>query len=376
MNINLVAMCYRGSYFYRQYGPAIRDLQVLLTLKQFENVSVTVIERPITIHERVLGKLYNKALESDHNIEVYDTTVFDLLGPLRRRQWFQKSVPKFLDKILPSLLRDDMLNIFLDFMPVGTPTQQSLEGWFYWYDFVDNFTKHNRFNRLEREAASRKYAFVRHNAKLLTFVTEQCRENVDPGNITGVTTKVLTNKLFLDPTSGSNNVPRSVDKIFDFGFVGFITDKIDLPAITSISKSHSVAIYGDFYDESVKSKLVGIPNVTLFGGFEYGDLPHICRTFKVGLLPYLAEKSHDGSPLKLYEYLRHGRPILTSLDYEITHENFIINYGNLGLGSEVLSKILSYSGSPFICDLLTEQDYLDFSLRQVLELIVRQSTVA
>ncbi len=58
MEINLVAFCYRGSYFYEKYGPAVRDLQMLITLAQMEGVSVTLLERPISMYERVLGKFF------------------------------------------------------------------------------------------------------------------------------------------------------------------------------------------------------------------------------------------------------------------------------------------------------------------------------
>ena len=78
MEINLVAFCYRGSYFYEKYGPAVRDLQMLITLAQMEGVSVTLLERPISMYERVLGKFFQK--------EFWTTTIYEYT--IKRRSIF------------------------------------------------------------------------------------------------------------------------------------------------------------------------------------------------------------------------------------------------------------------------------------------------
>ena len=367
MEINLVAFCYRGSYFYKKYGPAVRDLQILITLAQMEGVSVTLLERPISMYERVLGKFFPEGVLDDYNIRLYDKTSFDIFGPLKFRLWWEHSVRSYLADILPRLKKDAAVNVFLDFMPIGAPKHETLDGWYYWYDFIDNFTKHNRYSEAERQAVQRKYVFATERAHLLTFVSKDCLENVTSGRSVSGKTIVVTNKVFEDlgpsvTNAGSNESSR---KHFDFGFIGFVTDKIDIDFITRLAGNFTVGIYGDFYDREVKATLESLDNVWLLGGFHYAQLFTICETFKVGLLPYRQEVSHDGSPLKLYEYLRYRKPVLTSIDYELTDDRYIINYRKKEVTDEVLTETIQLSGNKGIANLLSDDDYFSKPLGEI-----------
>ena len=369
MRINIVAITYRDAYFFQKYGPAVRDLQILLTLSELDNVTISLLDRPVSLYERALGKIFRPSTFSEYDIEVYDTTSFDLLGPLRRRLWWNKAIPCFLDGMLPKLKDDGAINVFLDFMPIGIPSAKSLEGWIYWYDYIDNFTKHNRFSAIERRFVEDKYCFVKDHAQLLTFVSSECLANVCFSGTVSAERRVLTNKLFIDRV-GAKQYPR-VDGYgepkFDFGFIGFVTDKLDIEFIARLSVGYSVAIYGDFYDRKVKAKLAGLANVFLLGGFRYQNLPKICRSFKVGLLPYREDRSHDGSPLKLYEYLRYLRPVISSINYEITDDTYIKNYQLNELTDEDFNKLLDLSGSEEIGLLLKEDDFLITPLAQIVQ---------
>ena len=367
MEINLVAFCYRGSYFYKKYGPAVRDLQILITLAQMEGVSVTLLERPISMYERVLGKFFPKGVLDDYHIRMYDKTSFDFFGPIKFRLWWEQSVKSYLANILPRLKKDAAVNVFLDFMPIGIPKHETLDGWYYWYDFIDNFTKHNRYSEAERQAVQRKYVFATERADLLTFVSTDCLENVTFGRSVIGKTSVVTNKVFegVGPSVTNTGLNESSRKVFDFGFIGFVTDKIDIEFIKRLAGKFTVGIYGDFYDGKVKSKLQSLDNVWLLGGFHYAELLMICETFKVGLLPYRQEIYHDGSPLKLYEYLRYCKPVLTSIDYELTDERFIVNYRKKEVTDETLIQVIQLSGNKGIAELLSDDDYFSKPLREI-----------
>ena len=105
----------------------------------------------------------------------------------------------------------------------------------------------------------------------------------------------------------------------------------------------------------------------MLGGFRYQNLPKICRSFKVGLLPYREDRSHDGSPLKLYEYLRYLRPVISSINYEITDDTYIKNYQLNELTDEDFNKLLDLSGSEEIGLLLKEDDFLITPLAQIVQ---------
>ena len=113
-------------------------------------------------------------------------------------------------------------------------------------------------------------------------------------------------------------------------------------------------------------------NVKLLGGFHYRQLSKICETFKVGLLPYRQEVSHDGSPLKLYEYLRYRKPVLTSIDYELTDEKYIVNYRNRALTDDALEQMIRLSGNEDVAHLLSDDDYFGKPLREIVSSLIGQ----
>ena len=206
--------------------------------------------------------------------------------------------------------KKDDYNVVLDFLPIGF-----LPGWvrnvdFYWYDAIDNFTKHNRYTDREKNLVEEKYKFVSANADLITGVSEGIRNQFPRGYV------VIPNAL-LEDYSCVEHRPA-----FDFGFIGFITDKFDVGAVKKLAESgYKVAVYGEFYDGVVESALLRVEGVYLFGKFRGADVPGILSSFKVGLIPYLVDRMHDESPLKLYQYLSSGLPVMSSFDFGVESEN-------------------------------------------------------
>jgi len=59
-------------------------------------------------------------------------------------------------------------------------------------------------------------------------------------------------------------------------------------------------------------RVAGLPNVHVLGRRPYADLPSYMRAFDVCLNPYLLdETARNCSPLKLYEYLASGKPVVS-----------------------------------------------------------------
>ncbi|MNE43763.1 hypothetical protein D3C80_1379570 [compost metagenome] len=152
----------------------------------------------------------------------------------------------------------------------------------------------------------------------------------------------MPNGVFFNNTQ--KNETATTSKIYDFGFIGFITDKLDLSFVKKLSENYSVAIYGTCLDKKILLDIKKINNVHYFGKFQYAEIEQITKTFKIGILPYLKEKSHDESPLKLYEYFKHNLPCVSSIDYEIQSE-FIINYNQTELTHERIKTLTSMSGN-------------------------------
>jgi hypothetical protein len=363
MKINLIIAPFRDSYFYHNYGCAVRDLQFIETLASLDAVDrITLINRPVSVLERVLLKKPFARSVNLPKVHVYDITSRDFFGALKGRSWAEDVYKKVIEHHLLTGKLSSHTNVFLDFLPIGTFSAKNLEGWIYWYDFIDNFKKHNRFTEIEKFLVNKKYTFVKKNADFITAVSDLCLESNGPYNASK--SMVVTNKIFHSISSSHEhlNFVERKPQTYHFGFIGFVTDKLDIEFIKLLAEKYKVAIFGTIMDKKVGKKLTALLNVDVFGKFKYKDVQDICAKFQVGLLPYLSEKSHDGSPLKLYEYMKYNVPCLTSMDYEIQDRRFIRNYNKTTDLKSDIDDMIRISGSGLISDAIKPEWKLENSM--------------
>jgi glycosyltransferase involved in cell wall biosynthesis len=99
------------------------------------------------------------------------------------------------------------------------------------------------------------------------------------------------------------------------GFIGSLQYWIDFDLLRFLATSRpywSFALIGPVGRMAEVSKLADLPNVHLFGRQPYADLPSYVKAFDVCLNPYIVgEIAANCSPLKLYEYLASGKPIVS-----------------------------------------------------------------
>lgn len=346
---NFLIFPYRDLYFLTKYGPIVRDLQIIESLRRRVDVkSITVVNRPVSIYERLLGKRFPSS-QLATKTRYLDRTSLNLIGPLRRRKWFNDCYNEYRE--FPA--RDhECINVLLDFTPFSPIDYEAVGYDLVWYDLIDNFTKHNQYDEAEKEYVRAKYRAVQTQADLVTASSSKNASEVEGA-------WVVSNGVGVSRTEHPQSSSR--DARYDFGFIGFITDKMDCRLIQLLSDAgYSIGIFGAFYNAAVKSRLSAIPNVYVHGPFTDSDRPAILAQFKVGLIPYLPEKLHDESPLKLYQYLYDGHPVLTSVQFD--HES---------------PYVRSYSGSDDAAVLQTCQSllasYANEEIRRELRLSISEA---
>ena len=101
----------------------------------------------------------------------------------------------------------------------------------------------------------------------------------------------------------------AVAKWFDYELLKYAARK--LPNV-------SFVLLGKIYDESYfRSDLRQIPNIHFVGSVPYGDLPAYAARFAVCTIPFCVNSiTNATSPLKLFEYMAIGKPILTTAMHE------------------------------------------------------------
>jgi glycosyltransferase involved in cell wall biosynthesis len=109
-------------------------------------------------------------------------------------------------------------------------------------------------------------------------------------------------------------LPRPV-----YGFAGnFLPAKVDLPLLIDFASGlaeGTLLLAGPVRTGVAEhlERLASLPNVRLLGAVPYDDLPAVVAAFDVALIPYL-ENDYTRScfPLKLYEYLAAGKPVVAT----------------------------------------------------------------
>lgn len=367
--INILYIPYRDLYFWHEFGSAVRDLQFLEILSGFESVNnITVLNRPVSIYERVLNK--RTKVNNYPSINLIDKTSFDLFGPLKKRAWTVNCYTNSVNDFISNYLSDpNALPLFvIDFTPMALIPVIQDKKIYYWYDMIDNFTKHNCYSQLEKKLVDEKYKYVAEHYDFMTSVTDVAGKAITKYN--DIDLSVITNGVFTSRFSEKASKDISANSVFDFGFVGFITDKFDVEFIRKLVKNYSVVVYGEAYNKSIVDELSKL-GVVFHGKFKYSELPKFISTFKIGLLPYLAEKSHDGSPLKMYEYLKNDKPCLTSIDYEFSCK-YVVNYNTADNLTEDIKQLLEFSGNNNIHQVLHADTFLKYKISSAFDQFLKR----
>ena len=98
-------------------------------------------------------------------------------------------------------------------------------------------------------------------------------------------------------------------------YLGGVQYWVDTPLLARIAREHpdwTLVLVGPVDLLADRAPLDGLPNVVMTGRVPYADVPDYVRAFDVCLNPYILDGvAEHCSPLKLYEYLATGKPIVS-----------------------------------------------------------------
>ena len=135
------------------------------------------------------------------------------------------------------------------------------------------------------------------------------------------------------------NIVNSKKKII--GYFGALASWFDYDLIKELAEEfkddYEIVLIGIDYDQSLgKSGILKLDNVHYLGTVNYNELPTYSKFFNVSIIPFMVNEITEAtSPVKLFEYMALGKPIVTTAlpecrKYESplvsdSHEDFINN---------------------------------------------------
>ncbi|MBL8046618.1 MAG: glycosyltransferase, partial [Anaerolineales bacterium] len=257
----------------------------------------------------------------------------DSLWLYRHPVWAPRMPAKLgLDKLMRQLRRTALLSALrqLKFKPnflswVYQPKDSELVGQmgerFIIYSVVDEYA-----------------AFGHQTPEAQQFIRERERQLLQIADLVLVTSPaLLASKSSLNPSTVW--VPNGVDfTLFEqawraneplpediirlprpiVGYSGHISGRLNLPLLKQLAEMRpnwSVVLVGSVWETGAEAQLAALrqlPNVYFLGQKPAAHVPHYISGFDVALIPYLQnEESRNINPIKLYEYLAMGKPVVT-----------------------------------------------------------------
>ena len=164
-----------------------------------------------------------------------------------------------------------------------------------------------------------------------TLVTRQYDELPKKSDIT-ITSSLLNFNIFKS-NSGCHLVENGLDTAFlsdptptpcantgskpRVGYLGFISERTDLTLLTKLAierPNYELLIAGPDNERLLLSSgLLDLPNVITIDYLPYSEAPSFIQSLDVCLIPHVHSAfSQSMSPLKLFQYLASGRPIVTT----------------------------------------------------------------
>lgn len=134
------------------------------------------------------------------------------------------------------------------------------------------------------------------------------------------------------------------------GYFGAIAQWLDYELIIKIASQHPDKIFlliGHYYDSYYKqfsADLNACKNVIFAGSVEYRYLPAVAKIFDISIIPFVVDEvTNATSPVKLFEYMAMGKPIISTSLPECKQYQSVLIANSHQEFSELINTALNFN---------------------------------
>lgn len=161
------------------------------------------------------------------------------------------------------------------------------------------------------------------------------------------------------------------------GYYGALAAWFDYPLLESLCLKRpdlEFVLIGPDYDGTLPPRLLELPNLRWLGVKTYAELPGYLRYFDVATIPFqVNEITHSTSPLKLFEYMAGGKPVVITPMHESQRTPGVLVAKDAVEFSAQIDRALQLRNDPDYLALLEQtarQNTWDARARQILETLI------
>lgn len=262
--------------------------------------------------EMVYGDLTSACYQKTDKIFVYTTV--DSLFSFKKVAKELRKVEKFLN--LENIIFWSYNPMFIDF--IGKLNEKMFV-----FDTVDNWTEHPSYTKMiSKETLASNYQEIAYKADLIFTVSKELlayyKEKQRTEDIFWVPNGVDFDHYNNPDLTEKDNILANIDEPI-IGYLGTIQERVDLDIIEYLAKTHQdkkIALCGPIWpvvEEQVKDKLEKYDNIIFTNRVSYQDAPSYMQRFDVAIIPHKIDNFiNSTNPMKMYEYLACGKPVVTT----------------------------------------------------------------
>lgn len=316
-------------------GFRTRDAHFILEFEKSPLVEkMLIIDRPISIPEMLLkkqwwrvksGKKISRNFDTcitqvSEKIYVLDILSFDIIRPIfMKKKWWQyifkqRVIINEVEETIDYLKLDDFV-LFL-WNPMSEGVIGKLGEKLLVFDAIDNWLTHPELNYANKEI-EQGYQKIKEKADLIFTVSESLKSFFE-NNQNNV--YCISNGVDIDyfRRQEGGDIPKDIRGITKpiVGYAGKIQDRIDVDLVKFLAKKLtqvSFVFIGQVINRKTIRSLLQYKNLHYLGDKHYSLLPQYLSWFDICIIPHkVSGITLSMSPLKIYEYLASGKPVVST----------------------------------------------------------------